>query len=343
MLLKKTNLDLPFIKGIFFTALFALASYYLASLPWIAEKGFSPLVIAIILGMIYGSTFRHHLPESWTPGIRFVAKRILRLAIIFYGFRLTLQQVAAIGLNAFILDIVIVSLTLMIGTWVGMRLFKLDRDLSILISSGAAICGAAAVLATEGVLRSEPHKAATAVISVVVFGTTAMFLYPFLQASGWFGFDNTHYAIFAGATIHEVAQVLVAGSKISAESGNIAVIVKMTRVMLLAPALIVLGIWLAMSAKQKMQHKVSATIPWFAVMFIGVVSFNSLNLLPASLIHTVNQADTFLLTLAMAALGIETNLVQIKKMGLKPLYFSIFLFAWLIGGGYLLSKISFLL
>ncbi len=326
-------------NGIFFICLFAFSSYYLAGLPWVAAHGFSPLVIAIVLGMIYGSSLRHHLPREWTPGIQFIAKRILRLAIILYGFRLTFQQVASIGLEAFVLDVCIVALTMIFGIWAGTKLCKLDREISILISSGSAICGAAAVLATEGVLKSEPHKAAVAVISVVVFGTTAMFLYPYLQHAGFFGLDNTHYAIFAGATIHEVAQVLVAGSEISVQSGNVAVIVKMTRVMLLAPMLIVLGIWLARTAKHKFQHNISKTIPWFAVMFIVVVGIHSLHMIPVMMVNVINQVDTFLLTLAMAALGVETDLRKIRHIGLKPLYLSVFLFAWLIGGGYLLSKL----
>lgn len=334
----KTNRHHSF-NGIFFICLFALSSYYLAGLSWILAHGFSPLVIAIVLGMIYGSSLRHHLPREWTPGIQFIAKRLLRLAIIFYGFRLTFQQVASVGLEGFVLDLIIVSFTMIFGIWAGVKLFKLDRDTSILISSGAAICGAAAVLATEGVLKSEPHKAAVAVISVVVFGTTAMFLYPYLQHAGFLGFDHTQFAIFAGSTIHEVAQVLVAGSEISAETGSVAVIVKMTRVMLLAPMLIVLGLWLARTGKHKLQHKISKTIPWFAVMFIVVVGVNSLHIIPVMMVNVINQVDTFLLTLAMAALGVETDLRKIRHIGLKPLYLSVFLFGWLIGGGYLLSKL----
>jgi uncharacterized integral membrane protein (TIGR00698 family) len=335
---KKKNLPHTF-NGIFFTCLFALSSYYIADFPWVTAKGFSPLVIAIMLGMIYGSTLRHHLPHEWTPGIQFIAKRILRLAIIFYGFRLTFQQVAMVGLNGVLLDILIVVLTMLIGTWVGVKIFKLDRDISILITSGAAICGAAAVLATEGVLKSDPHKAAVAVISVVVFGTTAMFLYPFMQKSGLFGLDNNHYAIFSGATVHEVAQVLVAGSQIDIETGNIAVIVKMTRVMLLAPMLIVLGIWLSRVTTMQSKYNIRNTIPWFAVIFIGVVAFNSLHLLPEKVVSAINHADTFLLTLAMAALGIETNLIKVKQIGLKPLYLSAILFFWLIGGGLIMTKL----
>lgn len=328
-------------NGIFFTCLFALSSYYIASLHWVAAKGFSPLVIAVVLGMIYGSTLRPHLPHEWTPGIQFVAKRVLRLAIILYGFRLTFQQVVMVGWDGFILDLLIIVLTLGMGTLVGMKLLKLDRDTALLISGSAAICGAAAVLAIEGVLKSEPYKAAVAVISVILFGTTAMFLYPFLQHAGWLGLDNIHYGIYVGATIHEVAQALVAGSSVGPESSSVAIIVKMTRVMLLAPMLIILGVFLTRSTKQIVQHKLSATIPWFAVLFIAAVGFNSLQLLPTGVVNAINEIDTFFLTLAMAALGIETNFSKVKQIGFKPLYLSLFLFIWLVGGGYVLSKLVF--
>ena len=332
-------------NGIIFALLFALSSNYIASFEWVRNHGFSPLVIAIILGMIYGSTLRRHLPHEWTPGIQFCAKKILRFAIVLYGFRLTFQDVYQVGIHGFTLDLAIVVLTMIMGVFVGVKLFKLDRDIAILISSGAAICGAAAVLATEGVLKSEPYKAAFAVITVVLFGTLGMFLYPFLQHMNYLGLNETQYGIYVGATIHEVAQVVVAGAAVSPEAGNIAVIVKMTRVMLLAPMLIVLGFYIANFSKNKPTtpegNKISSalkSIPWFAVMFIVVVGFNSLRLLPQSILVLINGIDTFLLTMAMAALGIETNFVKVKQIGLKPIYFALFLFAWLIGGGYLLNQ-----
>lgn len=326
-------------NGIFFTCLFALSSYYLAEINWIRNAGFSPLVIAVVLGMIYGSTLRRHLPHEWTPGIQFVAKRVLRFAVVFYGFRLTFQQVFQVGLEGIILDLLIVIITMGIGVFAGIKWFKLDRDTAILISSGAAICGAAAVLATEGTLKSEPHKAALAVLCVVLFGTTAMFLYPFMQHMGWLGLTDVQYGIYVGATVHEVAQVVVAGSDISAEAGNIAVIVKMTRVMMLAPMLIVLGICLVnRREKPALGHhakkSVWTSIPLFAVLFIVMVGFNSLQWLPTDIVNGINQIDTFLLTLAMAGLGIETNLSKIKQIGFKPLYLALFLFIWLIVGGY---------
>lgn len=316
------------LSGLLFVALFALSSSYLAEINWIAQIGINSLVLAIIMGIIYSNTLRHRLPSLWVPGIHFSAKYLLRLAIILYGFRVTFQQIASVGVLGIALDIFVVSSTLLLGYWVGVKIFKLDRHLSLLISSGSAICGVAAVLALENVLESEAYKATVAVGTVVLFGSISMFLYPILQHAGVFGFTNYQYGIFTGASIHEVAQALVAGSNISSESGNIAVIVKMTRVLLLVPTLIILSFCEGSSSKPKKKTKIS--IPWFAVIFLLVIGFNSLNLLPISLIDTIYKFDIFLLTMAMAAIGMETNINKIKKVGLKPLYFATFLFGWLI-------------
>lgn len=324
--------------GILFVGLFAISSYFLAGISWFSQHGISPLIIAILLGMTYSATLRSQLPHHWIPGIQFAAKRILRVAVVLYGFRITFQQVASIGLVGFCLDVLIVGLTLLLGTLIGIKVFKLDRDTSLLISSGAAICGAAAVLATEGILKSEAYKTSIAVGNVVLFGTAAMFLYPFIQHLGWLGFTDLQYGIYTGATVHEVAQVLVAGAQISNQTADTAVIVKMTRVMLLAPVLLGLGYYFARKNNSGQTLAFSKTIPWFAVMFIGVVAFNSLNMLPQVALNTINQVDTFLLTLAMAALGIETHFGKIKQVGLKPLYLATVLFLWLIGGGFLLTR-----
>lgn len=325
-------------NGILFVTLFALSSLYLASITWIANLGISSLVLAIILGITYSNTLRHKLPKEWDPGIQFAAKRLLRLAIILYGFRISFQEMASIGMEGLIIDSLIVFFTLMIGYGVGVKLFKLDRNLALLISAGAAICGAAAVLAVEDILKSEPYKATVAIGTVVLFGTISMFLYPLLQHIQFFGFDSNQFGLFAGASIHEVAQVVVAGNNISPEAGNVAVIVKMTRVLLLVPVLIILSFFIKTPANHAGQKKIQDYIPWFAIGFVIMIGFNSLHLLPASLVNLINQFDIFLLTMAMAAIGIETNLGKIKKVGLNPLYLAIVLFGWLMGGAYLLVK-----
>lgn len=326
------------LSGIWFVSLFAFASMYIAELPFIGSMGISPLVVAIIFGMIYGNTLRHKLPSEWAPGIVFSSKKILRFAVVFYGFRVTYGQVFGVGAEALIIDAIIVVGTFLLGWQLGTRFFGLDRDSSMLIGSGAAICGAAAVIATEGTLKSEPHKVSMAVATVVIFGTISMFLYPVLYNSGILGFDAKEYGIFVGATIHEVAQVVVAGNAMGEDAGTTAVIVKMTRVMMLAPFLIALAYFISKSGKNGGQ-KSEIMIPWFAVYFLIVVGFNSLDLLPKIAVSTINSIDTFLLTMAMAALGIETNFNKIKNVGMKPVYLALVLFAWLVLGGYTLVKV----
>jgi len=325
------------LSGIWFVSLFAFASMYIADLPFIRGMGISPLVVAIVFGMIYGNSLRHKLPSEWAPGVVFSSKNILRFAIVFYGFRVTYQQVFAVGVDALIIDAIIVMGTFIVGWQLGTRVFGLDRDSSMLIASGASICGAAAVIATEGTLKSEAHKVSMAVATVVIFGTIAMFLYPMLYNSDILGFDAKTYGIYVGSTVHEVAQVVVAGNAVGVEAGNTAVIVKMTRVMMLAPFLLALAFFLTRGA-QKTGEKTKIMIPWFAVYFLGVVGFNSLNLLPTSAVDTINTIDTFLLAMAMAALGIETNLNKIKNVGMKPVYLALTLFVWLAFGGYALVR-----
>lgn len=326
-------------NGILFMALFALSSLYLAGMPGFIKIGISPLILAIILGIIYGNTLRHAFPVQWVAGIHFSAKRLLRLAIILYGFRVSFQQIAAVGMEGLLLDIIVVASTLLLGYWFGVKILKLDRHLTLLISSGSAICGAAAVLAVEDVLKSESYKASVAVGTVVLFGSISMFLYPLLQHAGVFGFTDNQFGIFAGASIHEVAQALVAGANISDATGSTAVIVKMTRVLLLVPVLILLSFYEMRALAQSPQKK-RLTIPWFAVGFAAIIGFNSLHLLPTALVSLINQFDLFLLTMAMAAIGIETNLNKIKSVGIRPMYLAVCLFVWLTGSVYLLVKFS---
>ncbi len=325
------------LSGVWFVSLFAFASMYIAEMPFVIGIGISPLVVAILFGMIYGNSLRHKLPAEWAPGVIFSSKNILRFAIVFYGFRITYQQVFAVGVEALVIDAIIVIGTFIIGWQLGVRVFGLDRDSSMLIASGASICGAAAVIATEGTLKSEAHKVSMAVATVVLFGTIAMFLYPILYNSGILGFDAKQYGIYVGATVHEVAQAVVAGNAVGVEAGNTAVIVKMTRVMMLAPFLLGLAFFISRSG-QSSGEKTKIMIPWFAVYFLVAVGFNSLNLLPKAAVDTINTIDTFLLAMAMAALGIETNLNKIKNVGMKPIYLALTLFVWLVFGGYALTK-----
>jgi len=327
------------LSGLLFVALFATAATYIAEFSIFRTYGISPLIIGILLGIIYANTLRNNLPKEWVPGILFSTKTLLRAAIVFYGFRLTFQNIEAVGMAGIITSATVVTSTFLIGYFVGTKILKLDRDTTILTTAGSSICGAAAILATEPLLKCEAHKSAVAVSTVVVFGTIAMFLYPFLYKAGFIDLDATGMGIYIGGTIHEVAHVAAAGNTLGSEIANTAVIVKMLRVMMIAPFLIILSIWLAKTSTQK-SEKTKITIPWFAVGFIGIAGFNSFDLLPHALVHTINNLDTFALTMAMSALGMETSFDKFKKVGMKPIYLATILFIWLIFGGFYITKLS---
>ena len=238
-----------------------------------------------------------------------------------------------------LVDLIIVTVTILGGVWIG-RLLKMDRDIALLTSIGSGICGAAAVLGAEATLHTKPYKTAVAVATVVIFGTIAMFLYPMAYRSGILGLDATQMGIFSGSTLHEVAHAVGAGNAMGDEIAGVSIIVKMIRVMLLVPVLIILGWWAASKVKSgsSKEGKRKVAVPWFAFGFLLVIGFNSFNLLPEAVVGWINDFDTFLLTMAMAALGAETSFDKFKKAGAKPFILAFCLFIWLMGGGYLLAK-----
>jgi len=338
------------LSGIFFVGIFAAAATYIAALAPIKALGLSPLVIGIVMGIFYANTLHNQLPLAWERGITFSAKKILRFAIVFYGFRITFQQIAEVGMEGFLVSLIMLSTTFILGTWLGYKIFGMDKDTSMLTASGASVCGAAAVLATEPVLKAEEHKAAIAVSMVVLFGTISMFLYPVLyttifeNTTGFLHMSAREFGIYVGGTIHEVAQVVAVPFSVPnapVEMANNAVIVKMTRVIMIAPMLIVLGIYLSYTAKKEggAAGSVKLVIPWFAVYFIGVAGFNSLHLVPENIINMINEADTFLLTMAMTALGMGTRFAKFKGLGLAPVYTASAMFAWLVVGGFVITKL----
>ncbi len=327
------------LHGILLIALFSCAAFYIGGAKFFQDLSFSPMIIGIVLGMLYANSLRNHLPETWVPGIQFCSKKILRLGIILYGFRLTFQDVMAVGTAGIMIDAIIVTVTILGGIAIG-RLLKMDRDIALLTSIGSGICGAAAVLGAEATMRTQPYKTAVAVATVVIFGTIAMFVYPIAYRSGILALSPDEMGIYAGSTLHEVAHAVGAGNAMGENIANVSIIVKMIRVMLLVPVLLILGYWIALSARKSntSAEKGKVAIPWFAIGFLAVIGFNSFGLLPQNIVDAINYIDTFLLTMAMAALGAETSIDKFKKAGAKPFILAAILFLWLISGGWLLAK-----
>lgn len=321
-----------FWPGLALAAAIAAAAMGLAAIPALQGAGLSALTLAIVLGIAAGNTVFPSIAGKVGSGVDFSKAMLLRAGIVLYGFRVTFQEIAGVGVAGLAVDVVVVAGIFGLATWLGTRWLKLDRETSMLIGAGSAICGAAAVMATEPVVKAQAHKVSVAVATVVVFGTLGMFVYPW--AYPYLGLSEHAYGVFAGSTIHEVAQVVVAGRAVSEQAASAAVIEKMLRVMLLAPFLLLLSSRLGAgegAAKSKI------VVPWFALLFVAVSGINSLHLLPPAAKAAIIQIDTVLLAMAMAALGLRTHVGAIRQAGAKPMLLAAIVFVALTVGGYALN------
>ncbi len=326
-------------QGLMICTALTLAGFGLTLLPGLADSGISPLVFALLLGLVVGNLPLARRAGAAQPGLKFATRWLLRGGIVLFGLSLTLQQIVALGPKVLLLDLLVITCVLVTGYWIGTRLLGLDRETTLLTSAGSAICGAAAVLATETTIRSRPAATSMAVATVVLFGTLAMLVYPLLYPLS--GMDEGLFGIYIGATIHEVAQVVAAGDAVGPQALANAVIVKLVRVMLLVPFLLIVGQWWMRrhATEGEATARGGLVIPWFAFGFLAMVVANSVITLPAPLHQGLVLIGQIALTMAMAALGFETRLEKLKALGIKPFVLALTLFAMLLGGGMLVSAV----
>lgn len=294
----------------------------------------SPLLLAILLGLLIGNAFG--LPARLEPGLRFVIRKILRLSVALVGFRVTVQQVSELGVLPFFLAALFLTLTFFFTLWLCRRVFRLDDEISTLLAAGCSICGAAAILAVAAVTKARSQAITVAVALITLLGTVSLFLYPFAFNAGLLpSFDETGYGVLTGATVFEVAQVVGAGYSVSESAGNTAVVIKLSKVVMLVPLLVLLS-W---HRRRRRVAAVSAPplIPWFVVGFVGVLLVNSAGVVPAPAVDAVNDLNLFLLTVVMVALGLETRLgkMQALRWALAPSLASLVVLVFVISIGVL--------
>jgi len=332
---------LPFARlrplpGLLLAAAVATAATALAHVARLQSHGLSALTLAIATGLLAGNLLPASTLAVCADGLNVARQRLLRAGIVLYGLRLTFQDIGHVGLTGVAIDAAVLGSTFALACTLGPRLFRLDRTTSILIGAGSSICGAAAVLATEPVVRGRPEQVAVAIATVVGFGSVAIFLYPalFHVVAAVHPLDDASYGLWAGSTIHEVAQVVAAGRAVSAAAADTAVIAKMVRVMMLAPFLVALSAWAGRpGATATGRPRPPITIPWFAFGFVALAGLRSLDVLPAATLAIADDACLALLAVAMAALGLTTRLSAMKAAGLAPLGLGATLAAWLVLGG----------
>lgn len=302
------------VPGLALTVTIAATGFVLREIPGVSV--FSPMILAIVIGIAF-----HNLvgtPAVAKAGVVFSLRRVLRLAIIILGLQLTAAQIAEVGATG----IAIIALTL-VSTFIFTvrlgRMLGVERKLAELIAAGTSICGASAVIATNTVTRAPDEDVAYAVACVTVFGSIAMFAYPLLP--GLLGLDAHAYGLWAGASIHEIAQVVAAAFQDGQQAGEFGTVAKLSRVMLLAPVVLSLGLMATRRARRNgnSQMTAKAPVPWFVLGFIAMVAFNSAVTIPSEAKSMIVMATTFMLSMALAAMGLETDIAKLRAKGFRPL------------------------
>jgi uncharacterized integral membrane protein (TIGR00698 family) len=239
----------------------------------------------------------------------------LRTAIVLLGLQLTLAQLASIGSEAFVVVTLSLTATFTFVIAAG-RAVKVDRGLTYLLAIGISICGAAAIVAGNSVVRAKDGDVFYALGCITLFGTIVMFLYP--PMAGIFGLAPATFGIWAGASIHEVAQVVGASFQYGQVAGEVGTIAKLTRVLMLAPVVLLLP-FLMPRRNADSAGEARIPVPWFVFGFVAMVGLSSVVQFPVSITAVAGQVTTFLLAVALAAMGLETDLRLLNSRGFRPL------------------------
>lgn len=274
--------------------------------------GLSPMLVAIVLGAVFTNVV--DLPQRVRPGVDFSARRLLRLGIVLLGLQLLMSDILGLGWQVIVTVVAVVVLGIIVSLYIGGRL-GLSWTQRVLIACGFSICGAAAVAAVNGVVDADQDEVLTAVALVVVFGTLMIPAVPLLSHA--LGLSDTAAGLWAGGSIHEVAQVVAAGGLIGGGALAVAAVAKLARVLMLAPVIAVLGVHRRLTDTATDGTR-PPLVPLFVVGFIGCVALRSTGIVPARVLDVASTAQTVLLSSAMFALGAGVRIATITKVGPRP-------------------------
>ena len=294
----------------------AVATAVALAASFIAQRYGAP---AMLMGLLLGMAF-HFLNETPRvgPGLELVAVKALRLGVALLGLRLTVADVASLGWTPVLLVVCAVLATLLFGVVLG-RLLGCERQLGVLTGGSVAICGASAAMAISSVLPKGPdtqRQTLFTIIGVTSLSTIAMVLYPII--GDVLQFNDQEMGIFIGATIHDVAQVVGAGYSVSPTTGDLGTFIKLLRVAMLVPVVLVIGIIFRNKVSAAADREKAPAFPLFLIGFIVLFAVNSTGLIPGDVIQPVANLAPALLLVAIAALGIRTSMQEVMTIGLKP-------------------------
>lgn len=275
--------------------------------------GLSKLTAAVAIGALMGNLGIARPPTA--KGLTFAAKKLLRVGVVLLGLRLSLSDISALGPRGLGVVVVTVAITFFGTQWIGRRL-GLSRDLSLLVATGYSICGASAIAAVEGATDAEEEEVAAAIGLVTLFGSLAIIVLPLL--SGPLGLTDDGFGAWAGASVHDVAQVVATASTAGAPVVAIAIVVKLTRVVMLAP--IVAGVNIhRRDERAGADGKRPPIVPAFVALFLGAVALRTTGWLSDDLIAFAKDVEGWMLTAALVGLGAGVRIERLRNLGPQPL------------------------
>ncbi|WP_110851355.1 YeiH family protein [Georgenia satyanarayanai] len=286
-------------------------------------------VAGVVLGVLVGVLVRRRADPSsvavLSPGLTLASKLVLQVAVVLLGARLSLAQVAQVGVGSLPVMLGTVVVCLVAAAVLG-RLLGIDRELRVLIGTGTAICGASAIAAVTPVVRASGSNVAYALSTVFAFNIGAVLLFPPLGQL--LGMDQETFGLFAGTAVNDTSSVVAAATTFGSVAADHAVVVKLVRTLLIIPIVIGLAVLVARRDRLAAGDAVGAPrppvwrlVPWFLVGFLLLATLNSIGLVPESWHGPLATAAAFLITVALTAIGLSTDVPALRAAGLKPLLF----------------------
>lgn len=294
-----------YVPGIMFSVLLAMAANFIS-----VSYGGPAMLFALLLGMAFNFISAE---ERYVPGLHFASKDVLRIGVALLGAHITAAQITALGLSTVLAVAAAVALTILFGH-LAARAAGMRARFGILTAGAVAICGASAAAAIAAVLRRDEESerdTALTIIGVASLSTLCMMLYPLLAKL--LALTHAQSGIFLGGTIHDVAQVVGAGYSISPETGDIATIVKLLRVSLLLPVVLIIS--LAERHTNQGSRMRSKPVPGFLFAFIAIVVLNSFELVPHAVQSAMSDTSRWCIVISIGALGVRTSLAELTKVG----------------------------
>jgi len=303
--------------GLMIAALIGAVAFGLHQLPHM--NAVSPAILAAVIGLFLAHAVK--LPDRAEAGIAFSSRSLLRWAVALLGLQVSFGQIVAIGWTGFVIVAAGLAVSFLTIRAVG-RALGVAPKLAELIAAGTSICGASAVAGVNAVTGAEDEDVAYAVAMVTLFGTAAMLLYPLIDH--WLMLDARRYGLWAGASIHEVAQVVGATAQVGPAATQSGAIAKLTRVLMLAPLVMTLRFGRRKAEAGNEAGNTGAGVPLFVIGFLALVVVNSLIALPHELTALAGQVSGFLLAVALGAMGLKTHINGLKARGWAPLVLGAF-------------------